>query len=82
MSKTKMKLMMSVITMVVILQAGTAVLGYLSYVVLHYWIYECSTKGEWLVLSLAMGLPIMAIYFLYVMYKEMMNDCHRLRKMR
>jgi hypothetical protein len=82
MSKTKMKLIVSIITMVVILQAGTAVLGYLSYVVLHYWIYESTTKGEWLVCFLSMGLPIMSVYFLYVMYREVMNDCYLLKRMK
>ena len=82
MSKTKKKLVMSIVTMIIIIVGGDIVLAYLTYVIAHYAITEAATRGEYVVCVLSLSLPMFAIYLNLLLLQEVQNDIYRARWMK
>ena len=82
MSKTKKKLVVSIITMLLIIVVGDSVLAYLTYVIAHYAITEATTRGEWVVCALSMSLPILSVYLTALLVQDVRDDVYRLRWMK
>ena len=82
MSKTKKKLVMSIVTMIMIIVGGDIVLAYLTYVIAHYAITEATSNGEYVVCALSMSLPVFTVYLTALLVQEVRDDVYRLRWMK